>query len=423
MTGRAAAAPPLLASAAALALGAAISLGLARFSYALLLPAMRADLGWSYFTAGAMNTANAAGYLFGALLAPRWLARHDARRVLIAGGIGAVLTLAAHALVRADAALYALRALTGLASAATFVSGGVLAARLAQQASQAVPPRSAGLVLGLYYGGTGIGIVVSALVVPPLLARVAPAPSASDAVVGVVAAPAGAAPLMDTLTNGWPAAWCALALASLVATFAMARGTRALAAPPAGAAGPRAAFRWAPLGFGLAGYLMFGIGYIGYMTFAVTLLREQGLAPGLIVAFYGLLGLGVIASSWLWAGLLQRYRGGQPMALLNWLLALATALPVLSSHVVAVFVSGALFGAVFLSVVASTTALVRHNLPASAWPSGIAAFTIVFAAGQIVGPSLVGWVADGSGGLARGLVLSAAALALGALLASRQRAL
>jgi len=78
---------------------------------------------------------------------------------------------------------------------------------------------------------------------------------------------------------------------------------------------------------------------------------------------------------------------------------------------------------VFLSVVAATTALVRHNLPAHAWPAGIAAFTIVFALGQIIGPTLVGWVADGPGGLARGFVVSAAALALGALLATRQRPL
>ena len=61
---------PTLAVAAALALAAAVSLGLARFSYALLLPPMRSDLGWSYFTAGAMNTVNAAGYLAGALLMP-----------------------------------------------------------------------------------------------------------------------------------------------------------------------------------------------------------------------------------------------------------------------------------------------------------------------------------------------------------------
>jgi hypothetical protein len=51
---------PLL-TALALSLGAAISLGMSRFSYALLLPPMRADLGWTYLLAGAMNTGNAFG--------------------------------------------------------------------------------------------------------------------------------------------------------------------------------------------------------------------------------------------------------------------------------------------------------------------------------------------------------------------------
>jgi hypothetical protein len=145
------------------------------------------------------------------------------------------------------------------------------------------------------------------------------------------------------------------------------------------------------------------------------------MGSGVITGFYALLGCGVVASSWLWAGLLQRHRGGVPMALLNGLLAVATALPVLSPHPVAVFASGALFGAVFLSVVASTTALVRHNLPPAAWASGISAFTIIFAAGQIIGPSGVGLVADGPGGLARGLLLSAVVLAVGAVLALGQR--
>jgi len=111
------------------------------------------------------------------------------------------------------------------------------------------------------------------------------------------------------------------------------------------------------------------------------------------------------------------------MACLNALLAVATALPVLSAQPVAVFASGALFGSVFLSVVAASTALVRHNLPSAAWPRGITAFTVIFALGQIAGPSLVGLIADGPGGLRRGLALSAAVLALGALLAGLQRSL
>jgi predicted MFS family arabinose efflux permease len=380
---------PPLAIATALALGAAVSLGLARFSYALLLPPMRQDLGWSYLTAGAMNTANAAGYLLGALLMPRALAHWGGRPLLIAGSGVAALLLAAHGLARSDELLYVLRLLTGVASAATFVSGGLLAARLTGAPS--------GLVLGIYYGGTGVGIIASALVVPPL-----------------VALPEG---------HGWRWAWGALGAAALIATVIAARATRSLAAAAAASARTQDGSGWARLGFGLASYFLFGLGYIGYMTFVVTLLREQQLSHGFVTVFYGVLGAGVIASSFVWAGLLQRHRSGRSMAVLNGLLAVATVLPVLSTHPLAVFASGVLFGGVFLSVVASTTALVRHNLAPEAWPAGIAAFTIVFAAGQIVGPSLVGWLADGAGGLRAGLAVSAGVLAIGALLASCQRAL
>jgi MFS family permease len=319
---------------------------------------------------------------------------------MLGGMVAAAVLLVAHALATADMALYLLRGLTGVASAATFVSGGLLAAQLASAPPASAHGRtSAGLVLGLYYGGTGAGIVASALLVPALTDLPA------------AALPGGA---------GWRWAWAVLAGVALLATAVAARFTRSLSATAA-AAGARTPFDWRPFAFGLAAYLMFGLGYIGYMTFVITLLREQQLPAAQIAAFFALLGVGVIASSWLWAGLLQRQRGGVPLALLNALLALATALPVISAHPLIVFASGALFGSVFLSVVASTTALVRHNLPPTAWPGGIAAFTIVFAAGQIVGPTLVGWVADGPGGLARGFVVSAAALALGAILATRQR--
>ncbi len=398
-------------TALALALGAAVSLGLARFSYALLLPPMRAELGWSYFTAGAMNTLNAAGYLVGALLLPAWLRWRGARagqEALVGGSLAAAAVLALHGLTTSDAVLAALRLAAGVASAAVFVSGGLLAARLS--AAPGVDGRvSSGLVLGLYYGGTGLGIVACALVLPPLL-------EPASGVVGPARPGGGVA--------GWQWGWLVLGALATAATVPMALRLRAVAlpAPPAAAAGAQR-LGLHRLAAGLVGYGCFGLGYIGYMTFIVTLLREQGLASGTVTAFYALLGVGVMASPWLWAALLQRARGGGALATLNALLALATALPVLVVHPVAAFVSGALFGAVFLSVVASTTALVRHNLDATLWPAGISAFTIVFAAGQIVGPSLVGGLADGAGGLRTGLAVSAALLALGALVAALQRPL
>ena len=46
---------PYLRLALALSLGAAVSLGITRFAYGLLLPPMRDDLGWSFTLAGGMK--------------------------------------------------------------------------------------------------------------------------------------------------------------------------------------------------------------------------------------------------------------------------------------------------------------------------------------------------------------------------------
>src|SRR3569833_2421732 len=78
---------PLLRLALALSLGAAVSLGITRFAYGLLLPPMRADLHWSYTLAGGMNTANALGYLLGALGTRTLMRRYSASQLLIGGAI------------------------------------------------------------------------------------------------------------------------------------------------------------------------------------------------------------------------------------------------------------------------------------------------------------------------------------------------
>jgi MFS family permease len=396
-------AQPTLRLAFALSMGAAVSLGITRFAYGLLLPPMRADLGWSYALAGGMNTANAIGYLLGALITPALMRRFGVTRLLVVGAVLASVFMAGSGFVTAAPALLLQRLLAGVASAWVFVAGGLLAARLGE-ADAAHGSSRGGLLLGIYYGGTGFGILLSALLVPQVLKAAAEVP------------------------HGWTWAWWALAIASVAATCLLAWAGRAMpdtpvhasAAASASAAPPVALRRF---GWALSGYMLFGMGYIGYMTFVIALLREQGASAGFVTLFYALLGVACVASSRLWAGLLDRYRGGQPQALLNGLLGVATLLPVLSASAPVALVSGVLFGGVFLSVVASTTALVRHNLPSVRWAQGISMFTIVFALGQIVGPTVTGWISDGPGGLARGLVASAIALWLGAVLASRQHAL
>jgi MFS family permease len=131
--------------------------------------------------------------------------------------------------VRSEPLLYALRACNGLASATTFVAGGLLAARLASHLAPASKGLRSGHVLGLYYGGTGLGVIAATLAVPPL---------------------------------PWPVAWAALGALALCATAVTALYTPHLSAPPLPGAAHQA-LGWRPLAWALAGYLMFGLGYIG----------------------------------------------------------------------------------------------------------------------------------------------------------------
>lgn len=388
--------PPVLL-ALALSMAAAVSLGITRFAYGLLLPIMRDDLGWSYTLAGAMNTANALGYLVGALSAPALLRRWGAGAAVLVGAVGASAFMALTGFFRLAEPLLLQRLLAGVASAWLFVAAGLLTAQLAAR-----HPGQSGWLLGIYYGGTGWGIAASALVVPAVAAQGGP----------------------------WQSAWWALSLLCAAATAVLVWPVRALRQVQASTQGSaRSALPWQRCLPMLAGYGCFGIGYIGYMTFVIALLREQGVSAPSRTVFYLVLGLAVVASARIWAGLLERCREGQALGLLNGLLGLATLIPALTSRPWALLLSGLLFGGVFLSVVASTTAWVRHNLPAFQWTQGITLFTVVFAVGQVIGPAGAGWIADslagpgGSAGLSVGLMASAGVLWLGSALALMQKPL
>ena len=387
-----------------ISMAAAVSLGMTRFAYALLLPPMRDDLLWSYTLAGAMNTFNAVGYLVGALLTPWALRRCGAVRVLIWGALAATTFMGMTGFLTDTSALLFQRFLAGVASAAVFVSGGLLAARLGAQI-----PAQSGLLLGVYYGGTGWGIVLSALMVPASLTWAQ----------------------AQAVDHPWSWAWWSLAGLCLALSLLMILIRRPLThwapeSPPSiassnqAAPATRALRQWF---FALLGYGCFGVGYIGYMTFVVALLREQGAGPTDITLFYALLGVAVVVSSRVWAGLLNHYRGGQALSILNALLSVATLIPAITAAWPLMMISGLIFGLVFLSLVASTTAMVKHNLPPEQWASGISVFTVIFALGQIVGPVVVGWIADGEGGLQRGLLFSAMALLLGSYFAWQQKPL
>lgn len=372
---------------AVLALAPAIGLGVARFAYGLVLPDMRADLGWSYADAGWMNATNALGYVAGALLSARAISAAGAFRVMFAGVLACIASLLLCGLLRDFVVLNAARILAGLGGAFAFVAGGVLATGIAQRNSE-----RAAFLLGLFYAGPGLGILVSGIGVPLVLDRFGP--------------------------GSWPAAWVALAALSLALApglwlgrggEATHRGTKRQSAP---------IDRMAAL---LGAYLVFGAGYIAYMTFMIAWVRSHGAGAGFQAIFWSVIGLGAMASPWLWAGVLRRGAHGRAFALLTGVTTIGAALPLVSSAPSTLLASAALFGSAFFAVVAATTAFVRRNLPPEGWASGIGALTVGFGIGQTIGPIGVGSLSDGVGGLDGGLWTSAGLLLVAAILGMAQR--
>ncbi|AXH96251.1 YbfB/YjiJ family MFS transporter [Ornithinimicrobium avium] len=378
----------------ALSAGPLIALGLARFAYALLLPDMAADLGWSWSQAGALNTANAAGYLVGALVAAPLARRVGTGRAFLLGAALTTVSLLLTALTSAYAVLLVARTVAGLGGAWAFVLGAALVAA----AGAGGTPGRAALMLGLYYGGAGGGMTLAGLLVPWVLDR---GPSAATSA-GLHLA-------------GWQLGWLTLTALAVVATLVAARALRHTVDPQP----PRAQeqrFDQRRIGWLSAAYTFFGLGYIAYLTFIIAFLQEAGVGLRTVAAFWVVVGVAA-SGGWLaWGRLIGRLGGARSMAVLLVVLAAGTALPVLVPQTWSFFVSGAVVGGTFLSVVTAMTVGVRESLPSTLWTSGLAFATVAFGAGQTAGPWLTGWFSDVSGSLGAGLVLSAVLLLVGAVL-------
>ncbi|MBK8868161.1 MAG: YbfB/YjiJ family MFS transporter [Actinomycetales bacterium] len=359
-----------------------IALGYSRFAYALLLPAMRTELGWSFATAGLMNTVNAVGYLVGAL-GTAWLAARVGQRAAFVGAL--VVTVAGLAVTAATSSLPVLltaRAVLGAAGAVAFVVGGAITSTICRRHTA----HQSAVLIGTYFAGGGVGIVASGFAVPAVLDRFGP--------------------------PGWHWGWIALAALAALGTAAAAWAA-AIAPTTAPERGPR---RTWPGGLGrlAAGYLLFGAGYIGYMTFIVALVTQVGFTPRAVTMFWVLLGIAGAVSGWVWAGLLRTAVGGSAAAVLFVLLAVAVGIPALTAATPALYFSGALFGLCMLSLVSAVTAAGRDAVRPEDTTAAIALLTTVFAAGQVVGPWFTGVLADRTGGLQLGLGISAVLLLIGA---------
>lgn len=373
-----------------LGLSIAIGLGICRFAYSLVLPDMRDSLGWSYSTAGFMNTVNAAAYLVGALAADAFIRRVGPVRAVRIGAAACVASLAISAASGDFVIFSAARFLSGLGAAIAMIAGAALASTLAQ-----TQPARASFLLSLFLTGPAIGLLISGLIAPFLLEGFG--------------------------RGSWWIVWAALAVISAVMSVILTSARiEAQAADSAQSAAP---IGIRPALFYLAGYFLFGAGYIAYMTFMIAYARDQGGGALAQSAFWVVIALGALAAPWTWARLLAGARAGGATAVLIGLTAIGAILPLISSSTAVLMISGCVFGNAFFAVVTSTTAFTRVNYPREAWRKGIALMTIAFGLGQIFGPFVTGAITDAVGSLNAALAISAATLVAGAICCALQRPL
>ncbi len=377
---------------AGLALGVLVTNGFGRFAYGLILPAMRDDLGWSYAQAGWLNTANALGYVAGAvttMVALRWV---GAGALFRWGLVATAVSLVVTGLVP-DLWWQSLwRFLAGLSGALSFSTAGTLAARLFAQNA-----RHNALGIAILFGsGGGLAIVLAGASLPALLA-----------IRG---------------NEAWPQAWVMVGVISLACLPLALWAARVAepAAPPGGAAARLPLRKMMPE---LAGYGSFGLGYIVYLTFLSAWMAEQAAGVVQVVLVWVLLGTCITLSPFLWRGVFARHDGGVPLALVLCGIATGSALPVLWPGVGGLLVSAVVFGSCVFMAPGAVTNFSRRNLPPEAWGRAIGLFTVVFACAQTIGPWAAGVLGDLAGSIGASLLAAAAVLLAGALIAARQRPL
>jgi predicted MFS family arabinose efflux permease len=379
---------------AGLALGVTVTNGFARFAYGLLLPAMKSEMGWTYAQAGWLNTANALGYIGGALLTMVLIRRVPPTRLFAFGMVTTTLALLATGL---NAALWwqtAWRIAAGVLGALSFSTAGALAAGLFQGDTR----RNALAIAILFGTGGGLGIVLAGAALPLMLDAWGP--------------------------TSWPKGWVVIGAVSLCCVPLSLWAALQLHAPAQarqqGDTTPLPLRRMLPE---LAGYAGFGLGYIVYLTFLSAWMTEQRAGAGFIALVWVVLGTCICLSPFVWRRVLARHASGLPLALILTCIAIGSALPVVLPNGPVLLVSAVVFGLSVFMAPGAVTNFARQNLPQQAWGRAISLFTLVFAVAQTAGPYGAGLVGDLSGNIGVSLLAAAGLLLVGGALALLQRPL
>lgn len=385
---------------AAGSLGIFACIGLARFALGMLLPAMGAELQLSYGQMGAISTANFIGYLAGILVAAPLVRRAGARRLTFLALLLAGLSMTAIGCTSDLNAITMLYLLTGIGSAlANIPLMGLLSSWFAG--------RLRGKAAGFVVSGNGAAIVFAGLSVP----------------------------WMNGLSHfTWRLSWvvlgCLVCLIGILCLLVLRNKPQELGLTPAGtgpglqAQSPHqlSRHRSVPLRLLLhcgAIYAIFGFTFVSYATFIVTtMVRQYGFSQQAAGSFWSWVGVLSLFSGPLFGMLADRFSRRFALMAAFTIQTMAYLLAGLHLATPFLYLSIGCFGVVAWAIPSIMAALSGDYAGADKAVSMFSAITLLFACGQVAGPSLAGLIAEKTGTfsgsylLAAGLTTTAVLLAL-----------
>jgi len=363
-------------------------LGLARFAFGMLLPAMREALGMSYDEMGFLGTANFSGYLAAVAVVP-FLLRRFSPRQLIASGL-ALIAICMLGIAAGESYLLILflYSCVGIGSGIANIPIMVLVSFWFRRDKR-------GMAAGLIVVGSGFAIMFSGFVIPILNEKF--------------------------ILSGWRVSWILLAiivlLVALTAAFLIRNDPEEKGLSPVGHArdleydpstnkGSFTSVRiLSHLGFL---YFSFGATYVIYGTFIVTtMVEEYAFAEAMAGRFWSWVGFFSLFSGTLFGLLSDKVSRKVGLMAVFGVQTMAYLLAGCKLGTMALFGSVVLYGIAVFAIPAIMAAAVGDYLGKARAAAAFSIVTFCFAIGQTIGPALAGMVAESTGSFTGSYLASA----------------
>lgn len=333
-----------------------IAMGVGRFAYTPILPLMQEDLSFNDAVAGYLASSNYAGYFIGAMLVGI-LPLQKYRIFFLRGNLLlSVMTTYMMGISHSYTFMFIIRFISGISSAFIFV----LASSIVLDTFSNKGKTN---WAGYFYSGVGLGIFLSTLFIPRL----------------------------NNVYN-WEYAWKGLAVGSGMLTVfvwlwlkesSRSKGKESTQILPVQSPPSKWVRRF------IIAYGLEGLGYIVTGTFIVSIAERTAVLHAHSSFVWMIVGLGAIPSCIIWAMLAKRWGFVRSLVIAMSLQAIGIALPVFWLSQSSLMISAFIFGGTFMGITTLATTLARQARPSNS-SRIIGYLTAMYAAGQMIGPTISG---------------------------------